>query len=750
MRGSDGVKVRGAQAAALTSMLLIAQQVAGKAARDALFLSEFHTSSLPLAMALGAILSLASIAWLSRLVVKYTPAAVMPVLFGVSACGYAGEWAMAGHASRGAVLLVYFQTAVLGPVLISTFWSLINERFDPHTAKRAVSLIATGGTLGGVLGGLGAWRASAHIEPITVLLVLALVNGLAVVGTLVTRARRQAAPAEVAAVEEGATEAGIMLPVRTLRTEPFLRNLALLVGLGAAISAILDYLFGIHAAAAFAEGQPLLSFFALFWLGVSVLSFVLQLALGKVALEKLGLAVNIAILPGIIVLGGSLGLAVPGLASTSLLRGAEAVQRNTLFRSAYELLYTPVPAASKRATKALIDVGCDRAGTVLGSGLALLVLHGLADGQGQVLLCAVIVLAVATLPLTRQLHVGYVQALQQGLREQAARLEQVADPDQPPVSIGRLTRPTTELKREQLIDHVERLQPGGLTALVEANGAERAEPQTGPAADWLSHREAALAATRALSSGQPAVVRGALRSLAPHRPAVACAILLLADRQYHEDAVQGLRAIAPQITGQLLDALLDPDMDFVVRRRIPRTLRDCPTQRAADGLLLGIADQRFEVRYECGRALVRVTDANPALVVSREKVLEAIIRQAESTELLAERSSSQFDEPERDEPSDVFDELLRDRANRSLEHMFSILSLVLERQPLRMAFKALHHDDETYRGTALEYLDTVLPGEVRDVVWPFLGETAPLSRGRSPAELLADLVSAAEARAPAS
>ncbi len=60
-----------------------------------------------------------------------------------------------------------------------------------------------------------------------------------------------------------------------------------------------------------------------------------------------------------------------------LLRGGEAVTRNSLYRSAYELFYTPLPTAKKRATKTLIDVGVDRVGTTIGSVglLALVQLH---------------------------------------------------------------------------------------------------------------------------------------------------------------------------------------------------------------------------------------------------------------------------------------------------------------------------------------------------------------------------------------
>jgi len=739
VRFTDPAEIRGAQVAALTSMLLIAQQVSGKAARDALFLSSFHSSDLPLAMAGGAVLSLGSAYLLARMMMRSSPASIMPLLFGASACGFALEWALGFQAPRAAALLVYFQTAALGPVMISTFWSLINERFDPRAAKRAVARIAGGGTLGGVLGGLAAWRASAFIQPITVLLFLALINGLALVGTLVTRARRDvtAAAADAAVHDTAGAEAS---PLTILRTTPFLRHLACLVALGAAISALLDYIFSVEATQSFAKGQPLLSFFSLFWLAVSVASFLLQVTVGRVALEKLGLAINIAILPGIIVLGGAFGLAVPGLVSASLLRGAEAVQRNTLFRSAYELLYTPVSEVSKRATKAVIDVGCDRLGTVAGSCIALLALQSSAHLHSQWLLTAVVGLALVTLPLTRRLHVGYVQALEQGLREGAARLDIATDEDATE-QLGRLSRSTTHGQREQLIDRVEVLQPGGLTALLDES---KPDAPPGPAAERLARGESLLATTRELLSLDSERVKRSLSRLEPRGTGPACAILLLAHPQLHESALQALRRCAPHITGQLLDALLDGSMDFVVRRRIPRALRVCSTQRAADGLLLGIADERFEVRYECARALVRITDDNPEIAISQPKVIEAIRREVENSQLLVDYSSSQFDDEEQDEQQALLDDLVRDRANRSLEHMFTILSLVLEREPLRMAFKALHHQDDRYRGTALEYLDTVLPTEIREIIWPYLGETAPLASARPASELLADLARAAE------
>jgi ATP:ADP antiporter, AAA family len=731
VRSERSVDVPGAHAAAVTSALLIAQQVAGKAARDALFLSNFRASYLPVVIAVGAVLSLGAVYWLSRVIVRRSPAVVMPLLLAASAVGYTLEWALGFSTPRITALLVYFHTALFGPLLLSAFWSLINERFDPHTAKRAVARIAGGGTLGGVLGGLAVWRASSLVQPGTVLLLLAALNGLALIGTVVTRARGEVSAQS--SPPEGQHGEPTVSPFGVLKEAPFLRNVALLVALGTATSAILDYVFGAQAVAVFGKGQALLAFFSLFWLGVGVLSFFLQSLLARVTLEKLGLALSIAVLPGLVMLGAVFGLAVPGLASAAVLRGAEATQRNTLFRSAYELLYTPLPEARKRATKLLIDVGFDRIGTVLGSAVSLVVIGAFAGRSSAILLGCVVVLAVATFPVTRRLHFGYVEALQQGLREGAAKLEVPSD--------GTSVRATGAPGREQLIEQIEALQPGGLSALSKAEGEPAVNAPTTPALDALRSPDSLLSAAQELLSTDLDRARKALARLRARGPEVTCAIFLLAHRELHEPALQALSGVAASIPGQLLDALLDPELDFAVRRKIPRILRHCSTQRVAEGLLLAIDDDRFEIRYECGRALLALTEGSSEIVISEQRTLEAIRREVEGGQQILETlgTESEAEAAGDEQQSSLVDGLLRDRVDRSLEHVFTILCLHLERAPLRLAFRALHHVDTRHRGTALEYLDTVLPAEIRELVWPLLREAAPLPSARATHELLADM-----------
>ena len=63
------------------------------------------------------------------------------------------------------------------------------------------------------------------------------------------------------------------------------------------------------------------------------------------------------------------------------------------------------------------------------------------------------------------------------------------------------------------------------------------------------------------------------------------------------------------------------------------------------------------------------------------------------------------------------------KANRSLEHVFTMLSLWLDADALQLAFHAVYSRDRNLRGTALEYLENVLPDEIRLNLWRHIGIT---------------------------
>ena len=79
-------------------------------------------------------------------------------------------------------------------------------------------------------------------------------------------------------------------------------------------------------------------------------------------LGRLGIARSAALLPAGVAAGAVGAFFIPGLTSVVVARGTEVVLRNSLFRAAYELLFTPIAPREKRATKLLLDVGAARVG----------------------------------------------------------------------------------------------------------------------------------------------------------------------------------------------------------------------------------------------------------------------------------------------------------------------------------------------------------------------------------------------------
>lgn len=747
--------------AMIAAASLVAQLVAGKATRDALFLTHFGLTLLPAAMIGAALLSALSVIVMSRLLTRAGPARVVPATFAVSAVLFLVEWSISLESERATAIAVYAHTAVFSTAIGSAFWSLVNERFDPHEAKRLVSRITSGGTIGGVIGGLLVWRASSHISVPMMLALLAAMSVAGLWGSLRTAPseRRKAKPRAIV------TRAGVMV----LGEKPYLRLLALLVAAGAIVQALLDWLLSAHATHEYGQGPQLLGFFAFFNMVVGVLSFAAQIGLTRVALEKRGLVGTITLHPMSVAAGVVLALVLPIFWPVLVLRVIEGVTRGSLYRSAYELFYTPLPAAKKRATKTLIDVGVDRLGTALGSAF-LFVVAGLAPLalQTRITLFGVLGMTAAAWLIASRLQDGYVSALASSLKSGAVVLD---DDDAEDLTTRKTLAETTALlDRDKLLSRIDRLQQQKAVqrdVAIDAGSAPSAAPlseraarrSTGELALLFDPTDKVLARGAALRSGDPTAIKQALASPLP--PTLAPFVIpLLSNDAVVRDVVRSLRRAAPKVAGMLLDHLLDHDVDLRVRRRIPRILKVCRTQRVASGLVFALRDPAFEVRAQVCIALGQLAE-DRAITLDRETIFEIALHELTtgrptwstagsrvSIDPVSDAPKRARDDdaasgmPQSDPPSPKDERLERDELRRGLGHVFALLGLVLDREPLSLAYRALGAEDPALRGTAFEYVEVVLPARLREVVVPLLGDVKAPPRGRERAtnELAAELL----------
>ena len=356
-----------------------------------------------------------------RLLTRLGPTRVVPALVAANAALFLVEWLLLGSQPRAAVVLLYLHSSVLGGIAISAFWSLLNERFDPHSAKPLMARVAGAATLGGFVGGVSAERVAALLPEGALLLLLALVGAVCAAGVV---AVGRGAPARRTSGVDTPDRAGAWAQ---LQRQPLLRNLAIVIALAAMVGALTDYVLKAEAVAYFGRGHQLVRFFGLFYSGTGLAAVLIQASLGRFALGRLGLGGSVASHPAVVATASLLGFVLPSPWRGILPRGCDVVVRNSTFRAGYELLYTPLAESAKRSVKSLIDVAVDCAGKGAGA-LLILLLVPLAPSHVFALVnLAVAVAAAGEFFVARRLRAGYVSALEGGLRRQGGELEQAVE-----------------------------------------------------------------------------------------------------------------------------------------------------------------------------------------------------------------------------------------------------------------------------------------------------------------------------------
>lgn len=772
--------------AILGAVFLMAHMISGKAARDSLFLLNFPVEYLPRMTVAAAITSVFLVVLWARKLATRSPAELVPMALLASCASHLALWAL--YAFNPKFSSIAFYVYMIGPnaILLSSYWSLLNERFDPREAKRVFARVTAGGTLGGLLSGGLADVVADHYGPVSLFPMLAVLQFIAYL-----MVRRLASPTSAHTVERkpapAASTTDFIAGFRYIRTNRYLFTLASLVFLVTMSAGLLDYVFKSGVAGVLGRGEQLVSFFALFYALSGLGTFLIQSLVAPYFFQRFGLTQSLLALPAAYFAGVAAKLAVPGLPGLVMLRGFESVIRGSIYRSGYEVCYTPVTNQEKRASKTIIDVGADRLGEATGGAL----LQGLLmTGMSTVPTAALVIgggLSAVAGFLTYRMGKMYVNALETSLISRAREIE--SENDQLPnfntesVIMGSLQ--DISLSGNSQESMLARLMGSTGAAHAQEAAAElgeadatlrRAKAPHGGANNPLQFGgssnqvyEAAWSATRADQAGinpaptaaarnnDPAITRlEILRSGDLHRvlmelhskqpldalhiPAV---IQLLAWDDVAEAAIRALRLANDPIEGQLADAMLRRDGDFAVRRRVPRVLATRPSQLTVEALLQGLRDQRFEVRFRCGKALASVTKADGGLIIEPGRIYRSIERECfvSKTVWSSYRLLEQIDDKDEDP---YFDEILKDRTNKGLEHVFTLLALVLPREALQIAFKGLHTTDPHLRGTALEYLETILPDTIRERLWPLL-ESNIRERALHPSErrsrdqILADL-----------
>ena len=655
-----------------TAAIIASHQVAARAFRDVAFLQAWPVTALPAMTIATAALTGVMVPIFSMLLARFRPTTVVACGFALSAATHVAEWTIY-DSSRAVAVVIYLHLAGAATLLISGFWSTVAERYDPATARAAYGRIAATGTAGGILGSIAAERIAVMVAPHAVLVLLSVLHAACAVGVATLGRARALMPRESDA--DGARS------IRQAFRSRYVRTIAAFAILTAAAATMLDFLLKTNARAAFGTGPDLLRFFAVFYGIVQVASFLAQAASRRLV-SRLGVSGTIDTLPTGVGAMSILALMFPGWAAIAAVRGTESVLRGSLYRGGYELLFVPMDATTRRRVKTVLDVVSDRIGEAAGSLTVQLLLAIGISGIGNTLLRISLMLSIVAFWIGRRFSSLYLHVVEDQL---------VKHRDAPPVSLVSEAGWT--------IVEVPSKPPArrAITAI---------EPHRDPTPE--SRLDPQLRLLAELRSGDVARVTAALgRRTAFERMHVAQVITLLAWDDVLREARNALEQAGPSHVGLLVDAMLDPSTAFAIRRRLPRILGSCLVQRSVDGLVSGLNDSRFEVRYHCSRAIARMMATEERLSIDQSRIIAVVERELAVPPQLW-RGYRLLDRPDDTAPRGV----PADASSRHVEYIFLLLSTIVAREPLDAAVHSIHSPNAGVRGLAVEYLDQVLPPAV--------------------------------------
>jgi len=274
----------------------------------------------------------------------------------------------------GRVFFVW--TSVFNLFVVSVFWSFMTDLYRPAQSQRLFGLVAVGGTLGAILGSTLTAALVPLVGPANLLLVSALLLEIA------ARAARaldgqEASLARGARLEEadavgeegtGVIGGGVLDGIRHVARSPYLLGIAALMLLFTIASTFLYFQQAAIVARVF-EGDPQARtrLFAGLDLAVNVLTLATQIFVTGRMLRWLGVAVGLAVLPLMSLIGFGILGAAPVLAVLVVFQALRRAGNFAIQRPAREVLYTVLPRTDKYKAKNFNDTFVYRVGDQLGA-----------------------------------------------------------------------------------------------------------------------------------------------------------------------------------------------------------------------------------------------------------------------------------------------------------------------------------------------------------------------------------------------
>lgn len=361
----------------LTIFILLTVLLIVKPTITSLFLKELSSDALPLGYMLTAIFAVVGSVLYNKSLQKYELNGVIEktlfisifslILFGVL---------LKLNITQGLFYYaMYIWVAIFGLLTASQFWILANLAYNVRQAKRVFGFIGAGAIAGAIFGGYLTSLLANFVDTENFLFLAAafLVVCIPLTRTTWSREIRPLNVYQRSARKTKTPESSYQL----IRKSPLLTQIAIVVGIGVIVAKLVDYQYSDYASRLIPDQDELTSFFG-FWLSsLSMVSLMIQLFLTKRIVGTFGVGASLLWLPAGVLLGSLLLLLIPELWVVVFIKIVDGSLKQSVNKSAMELLSIPVPLEVKKTTKTFIDVVVDSIATGIAGLILIFFINGL-------------------------------------------------------------------------------------------------------------------------------------------------------------------------------------------------------------------------------------------------------------------------------------------------------------------------------------------------------------------------------------
>lgn len=201
-------------------------------------------------------------------------------------------------------------------------------------------------------------------------------------------------------------------------------------------------------------------------------------------------------------------------------------------------------------------------------------------------------------------------------------------------------------------------------------------------------------------------------------------VSLLRHRRLKGQARTVLVSYGEPVIDALAHFLRDPDEDVWVRRHIPATLAQIPSQKSVDVLSAALAEPDGFLRYKVVAALERLRREDGALTFPREPIERLALAEGRHYFNYLSLRYNLF--AKKALPADsLLARALDQKIDRTRDRIFRLLGLIYPWKDISAARWTLENGEVRLRASALEYLDNILTGQIRKQIMPAI-EDMPL------------------------